>query len=180
EVFPDREHFGRIFFNQANMSAKGIAQIAVVMGSCTAGGAYVPAMADETIMVREQATIFLAGPPLVKAATGEEVTAEELGGADVHCRTSGVADHYADDDHHALAIARRLVTNLNWRKQGELKTQLPQAPQYDPNEIYGIIPADTKQPFDVKEIIARLVDNSELDEFNTLSGCSHLCMLVII
>jgi len=175
EVFPDREHFGRIFFNQANMSAKGIPQIAVVMGSCTAGGAYVPAMADETIMVREQATIFLAGPPLVKAATGEEVTAEELGGADMHCRTSGVADHYAEDDNHALALARRCIANLNWRKQGELRVRQPQAPHYAAEEIYGIIPADTKQPYDVREIIARLVDNSEFDEFKALYGNTLVC-----
>ena len=147
EVFPDREHFGRIFFNQANMSAQGIPQIAVVMGSCTAGGAYVPAMSDETIMVREQATIFLAGPPLVKAATGEVVTAEELGGADVHCKTSGVADHYAENDAHALALARRCVANLNWRKLGRLETQAPIAPRYAADELYGVIPADAKQPF---------------------------------
>lgn len=175
EVFPDRDHFGRIFFNQANMSANGIPQIAVVMGSCTAGGAYVPAMADETIMVREQATIFLAGPPLVKAATGEEVTAEELGGAEVHCRTSGVADHYAEDDYHALAIARRCIANLNWRKKGQLQVKEPQAPRYAAEDIYGIIPADTKQPYDVREIIARLVDNSEFDEFKALYGSTLVC-----
>ena len=140
EVFPDREHFGRIFFNQANMSALGIPQIAVVMGSCTAGGAYVPAMSDETIMVREQATIFLAGPPLVKAATGEVVSAEELGGADVHCKTSGVADHYAEDDEHALALARRSISNLNWRKLGQLDSRAPIAPRYAAEELYGVIP----------------------------------------
>ncbi len=137
-MFPDREHFGRIFFNQANMSAQGIPQIAVVLGSCTAGGAYVPAMSDETIMVRNQATIFLAGPPLVKAATGEVVTAEELGGADVHCKTSGVADHYADNDSHALALARRCVANLNWRKLGQLEAVAPIAPRYSPDELYGV------------------------------------------
>lgn len=175
EVFPDREHFGRIFFNQANMSAMGIPQIAVVMGSCTAGGAYVPAMADETIMVRNQATIFLAGPPLVKAATGEVVTAEELGGADVHCKTSGVADHYAENDAHALAIARRCVANLNWRKQGQLESVAPRAPLYAGEELYGVIPADAKQPFDVREVIARLVDGSEFDEFKALFGTTLVC-----
>ncbi|WP_122739556.1 carboxyl transferase domain-containing protein [Pseudomonas viridiflava] len=175
EVFPDREHFGRIFFNQANMSAQGIAQIAVVMGSCTAGGAYVPAMADEAIMVREQATIFLAGPPLVKAATGEVVSAEDLGGADVHCRTSGVADHYADSDEHALALARRCIANLNWRKQGQLNVQTPIDPLYASDELYGIIPTDTKQPFDVREVIARLVDGSVFDEFKALFGITLVC-----
>ena len=175
EVFPDREHFGRIFFNQANMSAQGIPQIAVVMGSCTAGGAYVPAMADETIMVRNQATIFLAGPPLVKAATGEVVTAEELGGADVHCKTSGVADHYAENDAHALAIARCCVANLNWRKQGQVESVAPRAPLYAGEELYGIIPADAKQPFDVREVIARLVDGSEFDEFKALFGTTLVC-----
>ncbi len=175
EVFPDREHFGRIFFNQANMSAQGIPQIAVVMGSCTAGGAYVPAMADETIMVRNQATIFLAGPPLVKAATGEVVTAEELGGADVHCKTSGVADHYAENDAHALAIARRCVANLNWRKLGEVQSAAPRAPLYAGEELYGIIPADAKQPFDVREVIARLADGSEFDEFKALFGTTLVC-----
>ncbi|BCR24587.1 carboxyl transferase domain-containing protein [Aquipseudomonas alcaligenes] len=175
EVFPDREHFGRIFFNQANMSAIGIPQIAVVMGSCTAGGAYVPAMSDETIMVRNQATIFLAGPPLVKAATGEVVTAEELGGADVHCKTSGVADHYADDDEHALAIARRCIANLNWRKLGQLQTRTPLAPLHSADELYGVIPADAKQPFDVREVIARVVDGSEFDEFKALFGTTLVC-----
>ncbi|WP_423357794.1 carboxyl transferase domain-containing protein [Pseudomonas citronellolis] len=175
EVFPDREHFGRIFFNQANMSAQGIPQIAVVMGSCTAGGAYVPAMSDETIMVREQATIFLAGPPLVKAATGEVVSAEDLGGADVHCKTSGVADHYAEDDEHALAIARRCIANLNWTKQGKLNTLPPRAPLYPAEELYGVIPVDSKQPFDVREIIARLVDGSEFDEFKALFGTTLVC-----
>ena len=175
EVFPDREHFGRIFFNQANMSAQGIPQIAVVMGSCTAGGAYVPAMADEAIMVREQATIFLAGPPLVKAATGEVVSAEDLGGADVHCRTSGVADHYAENDEHALALARGCIANLNWRKQGELNLREPIAPRYSADELYGIIPADAKQPFDVREVIARLVDDSAFDEFKALYGTTLVC-----
>jgi 3-methylcrotonyl-CoA carboxylase beta subunit len=175
EVFPDREHFGRIFFNQANMSAQGIPQIAVVMGSCTAGGAYVPAMADEAIMVRRQATIFLAGPPLVKAATGEVVSAEELGGADVHCRTSGVADHYAENDEHALALARRCIANLNWRKQGQLDTVAPIAPLYPGEELYGVIPADAKQPFDVREVIARLVDGSRFDEFKALFGATLVC-----
>ena len=175
EVFPDREHFGRIFFNQANMSAMGIPQIAVVMGSCTAGGAYVPAMSDETIMVREQATIFLAGPPLVKAATGEVVSAEALGGADVHCKTSGVADHYAENDEHALALARRCVANLNWRKLGQLQVQAPIAPRYAADELYGLIPADAKQPFDVREVIARIVDDSQFDEFKALFGTTLVC-----
>ncbi|MCO5786601.1 methylcrotonoyl-CoA carboxylase [Pseudomonas sp. G11-1] len=175
EVFPDREHFGRIFFNQARMSAQGIAQIAVVMGSCTAGGAYVPAMAEETIMVRNQATIFLAGPPLVRAATGEVVSAEELGGADVHCRTSGVADHYAENDEHALALARRCVANLNWRKLGQVQTRPPQPPRYPTEELYGIIPAQAKQPYDVREVIARLVDGSEFDEFKALFGTTLVC-----
>ncbi len=175
EVFPDREHFGRIFFNQANMSAIGIPQVAVVMGSCTAGGAYVPAMADEAIMVRNQATIFLAGPPLVKAATGEVVTAEDLGGADVHCKTSGVADHYAESDEHALAIARRCVANLNWRKLGEVNSRAPIAPLFDAEELYGVIPADAKQPFDVREVIARLVDGSLFDEFKALYGSTLVC-----
>ena len=175
EVFPDREHFGRIFFNQANMSAMGIPQIAVVMGSCTAGGAYVPAMADEAIMVRNQATIFLAGPPLVKAATGEVVTAEDLGGADVHCKTSGVADHYAENDEHALSLARRSIANLNWRKRGEVNSRAPIAPLFDGEELYGVIPADAKQPFDVREVIARLVDGSVLDEFKALYGSTLVC-----
>ena len=175
EVFPDREHFGRIFFNQANMSAMGIPQIAVVMGSCTAGGAYVPAMADEAIMVRNQATIFLAGPPLVKAATGEVVTAEDLGGADVHCKTSGVADHYAENDEHALSLARRSIANLNWRKRGEVNSRAPIAPLFDGEELYGVIPADAKQPFDVREVIARLVDGSVFDEFKALYGSTLVC-----
>ena len=175
EVFPDRDHFGRIFFNQANLSAKGIPQIAVVMGSCTAGGAYVPAMADESIIVKEQGTIFLGGPPLVKAATGEVVTAEELGGADVHTRTSGVADHYAENDTHALAIARRIVASLNRRKQASLEMAVPREPHYDPAELYGIVPRDLRQPYDVREVTARLVDGSELDEFKALYGQTLVC-----
>ena len=170
EVFPDRDHFGRIFFNQANMSAAGIPQIACVMGSCTAGGAYVPAMSDETIMVRNQATIFLGGPPLVKAATGEEVSAEDLGGAEVHTRQSGVADHYAVDDEHALAIVRRIVKNLNRKKTIGLVVEKPIPPLHDPDEIYGIIPQDTRQPYDAREIIARIVDGSEFDEFKQNYG----------
>ncbi len=170
EVFPDRDHFGRIFFNQANMSAKGIPQIALVMGSCTAGGAYVPAMSDESIIVREQGTIFLGGPPLVKAATGEVVSAEELGGADVHTRTSGVADHYAASDTHALATARRIVGNLNRVKRHDLELTEVREPLYDPAELYGVIPQDLKKPFDVREVIARIVDGSEFDEFKALYG----------
>ncbi len=175
EVFPDRDHFGRIFFNQANMSAEGIAQIAVVMGSCTAGGAYVPAMADEAVIVKEQGTIFLGGPPLVRAATGEVVSAEELGGADVHARTSGVADHYALDDRHALATARRLVANLGARHAPGLPMREPRPPRFDPREIAGIVPCDTRKPFDVREIIARIVDDSELDEFKALYGTTLVC-----
>jgi 3-methylcrotonyl-CoA carboxylase beta subunit len=170
DVFPDREHFGRIFFNQANMSALGIPQIAVVMGSCTAGGAYVPAMSDEAIIVKNQGTIFLAGPPLVKAATGEVVSAEELGGADVHARTSGVADHYALDDAHALQLARRIVSHLNQRKRVELAVREPRDPAYDPAELHGVIPTDPRKPYDIREIIARVVDASELDEFKPLYG----------
>ena len=175
EVFPDRDHFGRIFYNQANLSSKGIPQIAVVMGSCTAGGAYVPAMADESIIVRQQGTIFLGGPPLVKAATGEVVSAEDLGGADVHCRTSGVTDHYAQDDAHALGIARRIVANLNTVKRPELALREPAAPLYNPEELAGIIPADLRKPFDVREVIARLVDGSEFDEFKKLYGETLVC-----
>lgn len=175
EVFPDENHFGRIFYNQANMSAKGIPQIAVVMGSCTAGGAYVPAMADESIMVKNQATIFLAGPPLVKAATGEVVSAEALGGADVHCRVSGVADHYANNDEHAINIARRIVANLNYQKKISLVLKEPQEPRLDPLEIYGVIPADPRYPFDVREIIIRLVDASEFDEFKAQYGKTLVC-----
>jgi len=170
DVFPDREHFGRIFFNQANLSAQNIPQIAVVMGSCTAGGAYVPAMADESIMVKEQATIFLAGPPLVKAATGEEVSAEELGGAEVHCRNSGVSDHYANNDVHALQLARRSVARLNRVKNPGLDIQEPIEPIYPPEEIYGVVPKDARQPYDVREIIARVVDGSGFDEFKALYG----------
>ncbi|NIZ03376.1 carboxyl transferase domain-containing protein [Thalassospira lucentensis] len=170
DVFPDRDHFGRIFFNQATMSSKGIPQIAVVMGSCTAGGAYVPAMSDESIIVRKQGTIFLGGPPLVKAATGEVVSAEDLGGADVHCKTSGVTDHYAQDDTHALSIARDVVKNLNWHKNPGLTLTKPQAPAYDPREIYGVVPNDSKKPYDVREIIARIVDGSDFDEFKAQYG----------
>jgi 3-methylcrotonyl-CoA carboxylase beta subunit len=170
EVFPDREHFGRIFFNQANMSAQGIPQIALVMGSCTAGGAYVPAMSDETVIVRNQGTIFLGGPPLVKAATGEVVSAEELGGADVHARTSGVADHYALNDLHALQIARRIVSHLNQGKRIELVMREPRDPAYDPAELHGVIPTDVRKPYDIREVIARIVDASELDEFKPLYG----------
>ncbi|MDM4771059.1 carboxyl transferase domain-containing protein [Solimonas sp. SE-A11] len=170
EVFPDRDHFGRIFYNQANLSAQGIPQIACVMGSCTAGGAYVPAMSDETVIVKNQGTIFLGGPPLVKAATGEVVSAEDLGGADVHTRISGVADHFAENDHHALSLVRRIVGNLNIRKQPGVDIQTPEAPLYDPEEIYGIIPADTRKPYDVREVIARIVDGSRLDEFKARYG----------
>ena len=170
EVFPDRDHFGRIFFNQANMSAKGIPQIAVVMGSCTAGGAYVPAMSDETIIVRNQGTIFLGGPPLVKAATGEVVSAEDLGGGDVHTRLSGVADHLAENDAHALNIARRIVGNLNRVKPVSLSVAAVEEPLYDPAEIYGILPTDTRKPYDVREIIARVVDGSRFDEFKARYG----------
>jgi 3-methylcrotonyl-CoA carboxylase beta subunit len=172
DVFPDKEHFGRIFYNQATMSAEGIAQIAVVMGSCTAGGAYVPAMCDESIIVREQATIFLAGPPLVKAATGEIVSAEELGGADVHTRISGVADHFAQDDHHALAIARRIVGNLNRRKDVTLDITEPVAPRYPAEDLYGVINADIRKPYDVREVLARIVDDSALDEFKARYGAT--------
>jgi 3-methylcrotonyl-CoA carboxylase beta subunit len=170
EVFPDKEHFGRIFYNQATLSAQGIPQIACVMGSCTAGGAYVPAMSDETVIVKEQGTIFLGGPPLVKAATGEEVSAEDLGGADVHTRISGVADHFALDDRHALAQVRRIVANLNWEKRGRLTLREPEAPLYPAEELYGVIPADTRKPFDVREVIARLVDGSRFDEFKARYG----------
>ncbi|MBU4531024.1 MAG: methylcrotonoyl-CoA carboxylase [Hoeflea sp.] len=178
EVFPDRDHFGRIFFNQANMSAAGIAQIAVVMGSCTAGGAYVPAMSDETIIVRDQGTIFLAGPPLVKAATGEVVSAEDLGGGDVHTRLSGVADHLADNDAHALELARQAVANLNSRGRAglcQMDCLPPEDPLYDPAEIAGIIPADTRQPYDIREVIARIVDGSRFDEFKARYGATIVC-----
>jgi 3-methylcrotonyl-CoA carboxylase beta subunit len=170
EVFPDREHFGRIFYNQATLSAAGIAQVAVVMGSCTAGGAYVPAMSDETVIVRNQGTIFLGGPPLVKAATGEVVSAEELGGADVHARHSGVADHYAADDRHALAIARRIVANLNTRKPADIPLAKSREPAYAAQELDGIVPVDLKKQYDVRDVIARLVDASEFDEFKQLYG----------
>src|ERR1043166_4825726 len=180
DVFPDRDHFGRIFYNQATLSAEGIPQIAVVMGSCTAGGAYVPAMADESIIVKEQGTIFLAGPPLVKAATGEIVSAEELGGADVHTRISGVADHYALADHPALAIARRIVANLNRPKRAALEVAEPREPLYAAGEIHGVIDPDIRKPYDVREVIARIVDGSELDEFKArygatvITGFAHL------
>ncbi|MEZ5867585.1 MAG: carboxyl transferase domain-containing protein [Defluviimonas denitrificans] len=170
EVFPDRDHFGRIFFNQAQMSAKGIPQIAVVMGSCTAGGAYVPAMSDVSIIVKEQGTIFLAGPPLVKAATGEVVSAEDLGGGDVHTRLSGVADYLAEDDAHALALARRAVGNLNRRKPETVAWQSPEDPAYDPDEIFGIVPGDLRTPYDIREVIARIVDGSRFDEFKPRFG----------
>ena len=172
EVFPDRDHFGRIFFNQANMSAAGIPQIAVVMGSCTAGGAYVPAMSDETVIVRNQGTIFLGGPPLVKAATGEVVSAEDLGGGDVHTRVSGVADHLAENDGHALYIARRIVANLNRAKPSPVTLEASEEPLYDPQEIYGVVPQDTRRPYDVREIIARVVDGSRFDEFKARYGAT--------
>jgi acetyl-CoA carboxylase carboxyltransferase component len=175
EVFPDKEHFGRIFYNQARMSALGIPQIAVVMGSCTAGGAYIPAMCDESVIVRHQGTIFLAGPPLVKAATGEEVTSEELGGADVHCRTSGVTDHYALNDEDAIAITRNIVQNLNRRPKARINVERPEEPLYDPREIYGIIQKDIRKPYDVREIIARLVDGSRFHEFKALYGTTLVC-----
>ncbi len=170
DVFPDRDHFGRIFFNQANMSALGIPQIAVVMGSCTAGGAYMPAMSDESIIVKNQGTIFLGGPPLVKAAIGEIVSAEDLGGGDVHTRLSGVADHLANNDTHALAIARAAVSNLNWRKAHAQRLAAPRAPLFDAAELHGIIPTDARKPYDVREIIARIVDGSEFDEFKARYG----------
>jgi 3-methylcrotonyl-CoA carboxylase beta subunit len=175
EVFPDKDDFGRIFFNQARMSAAGIPQIAVVMGSCTAGGAYVPAMSDESVIVQKQGTIFLGGPPLVKAATGEVVSAEDLGGGDVHARISGVADHLAADDADALRIARRIIGNLNRQKPQTLKTRPSAEPLYDAAELYGIIPADTRQPYDVREVIARIVDGSEFDEFKRLYGETLVC-----
>jgi 3-methylcrotonyl-CoA carboxylase beta subunit len=175
EVFPDRDHFGRIFYNQANMSAKGIPQVAVVMGSCTAGGAYVPAMSDESVIVRNQGTIFLGGPPLVKAATGEVVSAEDLGGADVHSRTSGVTDHLALNDAHALATARRIVGNLNRTKHPEIAIREAADPAYAADELYGVVSADPRKPFDVREIIARIVDGSEFDEFKQLYGTTLVC-----
>ena len=175
EIFPDREHFGRIFFNQANLSAQGIPQIAAVMGSCTAGGAYVPAMSDETIIVRKQGTIFLGGPPLVQAATGEIVTAEDLGGADVHARTSGVVDHYAHDDSHALALCRRIVAGLNHVRQPQVALREPLPPRYDPAELYGVVPTDLRATYDAREVIARIVDASDFDEFKRLYGTTLLC-----
>ena len=175
EVFADRDHFGRIFFNQATMSAQGIPQIAVVMGSCTAGGAYVPAMSDESIIVKNQGTIFLGGPPLVKAATGEVVSAEDLGGGDVHTRLSGVVDHLAQDDLHALSLARTIVGNLNRHKPQQLVLREPVEPRYDKHELYGIIPTDTRKPFDVREVIARVVDDSAMDEFKARYGTTLVC-----
>jgi 3-methylcrotonyl-CoA carboxylase beta subunit len=175
EVFPDREHFGRIFYNQARMSAKGIPQVAAVMGSCTAGGAYVPAMSDEVVIVEGEGTIFLGGPPLVKAATGEEVTAEELGGADVHTRRSGVADHFAKDDEHALAIVRSIVENLNYEKKASWTVEKPEEPLYDQAELYGVVPSDYRQGYDVREVIARTVDGSRLHEFKPLYGETLVC-----
>ncbi|MBN2565125.1 MAG: methylcrotonoyl-CoA carboxylase [Candidatus Eisenbacteria bacterium] len=169
-TFPDRDHFGRIFYNQARLSAMGIPQIAIVMGSCTAGGAYVPAMSDETVIVREQGTIFIGGPPLVKAATGEEVTDEELGGADVHCRISGTADHYAQNDEHALGIARNILETLHAENKFELDVREPEDPAYDPGELYGVVPADLRKAFDIREVIARLVDGSRFHEFKELYG----------
>jgi 3-methylcrotonyl-CoA carboxylase beta subunit len=175
EVFPDRDHFGRIFYNQAQLSAAGVPQIALVMGSCTAGGAYVPAMADESVIVKGEGTIFLGGPPLVRAATGEVVSAEELGGAELHSRTSGVTDHLALDDRHALGIARHIVGNLNRPKRVGLEIREPAAPLYPAEELYGVIPSDTRHPYDVREIIARLVDGSEFDEFKRLYGPTLVC-----
>ncbi|MBR7780574.1 carboxyl transferase domain-containing protein [Undibacterium luofuense] len=175
EVFPDRDHFGRIFYNQANMSAKGIPQIAVVMGSCTAGGAYVPAMSDESVIVKNQGTIFLGGPPLVKAATGEVVSAEDLGGGDVHTRLSGVADHLAQNDTHALSLARTIVSNLNRQKPQTVVTRPVEEPLYPSSELYGVIPADTRKPFDVREVIARIVDGSQFDEFKARYGTTLVC-----
>lgn len=175
EVFPDRDHFGRIFFNQANMSAKGIPQIACVMGSCTAGGAYVPAMSDETVIVREQGTIFLAGPPLVKAATGEEISAEDLGGGDLHARKSGVVDHLAENDEHALTIVRDIISHLGPRHEHGLPLQEPRAPKYDPEELYAVVPDDVRAPYDVHEVIARLVDGSEFHEFKAHYGTTLVC-----
>jgi 3-methylcrotonyl-CoA carboxylase beta subunit len=175
EVFPDRDHFGRIFYNQAQLSAAGIPQLALVMGSCTAGGAYVPAMADESIIVKDEGTIFLGGPPLVRAATGEVVSAEELGGAEVHSRISGVTDHMALDDHHALGIARRIVGNLNRKKTVGLELTPPVEPVYPAEELYGVVPQDTRQPYEVREIIARIVDGSEFDEFKRLYGPTLVC-----
>jgi 3-methylcrotonyl-CoA carboxylase beta subunit len=175
EVFPDRDHFGRIFFNQAQMSAKGIAQIACVMGSCTAGGAYVPAMSDESVIVRNQGTIFLGGPPLVKAATGEEISAEDLGGGDLHARKSGVVDHLAENDEHALTIVRDIVATLQPDAGARIELRAPREPAYDPEELYGIIPEDVRAPYDVHDVIARIVDGSEFHEFKPLYGSTLVC-----
>ena len=175
DVFPDRDHFGRIFYNQANLSAQGIAQIAVVMGSCTAGGAYVPAMSDETVIVRGQGTIFLAGPPLVKAATGEEISAEDLGGGDLHARKSGVADHLAENDEHALTIVRDIISHLPADHRPDVPLLAPRPPKYDPAELYGLIPEDVRAPYDVREVIARIVDGSEFHEFKALYVSSLVC-----
>jgi 3-methylcrotonyl-CoA carboxylase beta subunit len=175
EVFPDRDHFGRIFYNQARLSARNIPQVAVVMGSCTAGGAYVPAMSDETVIVREQGTIFLGGPPLVKAATGEVVDAEALGGAEVHCATSGVTDHFAENDQHALIIARDIIRHLNRKKTNPLAIMAPREPAYAAEEIYGIVPPDTRLPYDVREVIARIVDGSDFHEFKARYGKTLVC-----
>ena len=174
-VFPDKDHFGRIFYNQARMSAMGIPQISAVLGSCTAGGAYLPAMSDETVIVRKQGTIFIGGPPLVKAATGEVVSAEDLGGADVHCRTSGVTDHYAQNDKHALQICRNIVENLNRPQKHELELMEPEEPLYDPDELYGVVPPDPRKPYDIREIIARLADGSKFHEFKELYGITLVC-----
>jgi len=174
-TFPDKDHFGRIFYNQARMSAKGIPQISVVMGSCTAGGAYLPAMSDETVIVRKQGTIFIGGPPLVKAATGEVVSAEDLGGADVHCRTSGVADHYAQNDEHAIHITRNIIENLNRPPKTEIERTAPEDPYYDPEELYGVMPTKLSTPFDIREVIARIVDGSRFHEFKELYGITLVC-----
>lgn len=174
-TFPDKDHFGRIFYNEARMSAKGIAQISVVLGSCTAGGAYLPAMSDECVIVRKQGTIFIGGPPLVKAATGEVVSAEDLGGADVHCRTSGVTDHYAQDDAHALSITRNIIQNLNRNPRATIERDAPEDPYYDPEELYGVVSNDLRKPFDIREIIARIVDGSRFHEFKELYGSTLVC-----
>ncbi len=174
-VFPDKDHFGRIFYNQARMSAQGIPQVSAVLGSCTAGGAYLPAMSDETVIVRKQGTIFIGGPPLVKAATGEVVSAEDLGGADVHCRTSGVTDHYAQDDKHALSICRNIIENLNRPEKFPLDMAEPEEPAYDPEELYGVVPPDPKKMYDIREVIARLVDGSKFHEFKELYGITLVC-----
>jgi len=174
-TFPDKDHFGRIFYNQARMSAKGIPQISVVMGSCTAGGAYLPAMSDETVQVRKQGTIFIGGPPLVKAATGEVVSAEDLGGADVHCRTSGVSDHYAQNDEHAIQMTRNIIENLNTKPKTELDCSEPEDPYYDPEELYGVVPTKLSIPYDIREVIARIADGSRFHEFKELYGMTLVC-----